>query len=577
MAEPLASLGQRYAQPDQATQTYLALLDAQQGNAKPAPSSLWDAIKNVGTGLARDIPAAGNWFLDQARQPDEQAQAQVRGGMQSLAEIPQRAFEASEARRAGGTYDAGPVLNAAMLPMGGGLTGVPMEAGETALGSGLIRPSLILPDTPKIMPGDYRASTRFPTGAKATEDPLTHHLGIGSAEMAADPGFAKNMSLLPKIPGFAHLEGLPPEQQMQGYLNQARDNMNFVYQRSPDVMKERSPLWYEGAHEISDAFANRWGVPRRVASGTLASLSPQMPWFVNASLGERVGDIMTSAAAGRPFTSEMGSFMQNAPGMKKYLADPDNMAVYRSIQNKSLDSLETPEQKALWIRAYDEAHNPKGYREITPEGDFGDWATTPKTGRPAQTHWGSFDPIEKAVNIMESGGDMAVISPQLGAKHKVRSFYNNIENPNDPRFGDVTADTHQVAAAQMRPLGASSPEVDANFGTGGGAASSAISGVQGLYGLNADATRMMAMDQGMLPRAAQSSGWEPVRQLLQDTWKTDKNKAAVDNIWSLKDRGLLTADQARDSIFHLAGGIEPPSWARRGLKTTAPAQGSTYR
>jgi hypothetical protein len=434
-----------------------------------------------------------------------------------------------------------------------------------------------IPSSQLILPGDFRASTRFPTGVNATENPLTHHLGIGSAEMAHDPGFATNAALLSKVPGFKHLEGMPPEDAVQAYLQQAKDNMNYVFEKSPDVMKQRSPVWYEGAHEIVDALANRWGVPRRVASGVTASLSPQMPWFVNASLGERLGDIMTGAAAGRKLTSEMEAFARDAPGMQKYLLKPDNMKLYRSIVGKSLDALETPEQKALWIRMFDEAHNPKQYREITPEGNFGDFAKTPIGGQLAQVHWGSFDPIEKAVKIMESGGDMNIISPELGAKHKVRSFYNNIETPNDIRFGDVTADTHQVAAAQMRPLGASAPEVNANFGTGGGASSSAVSGVQGLYGITADATRMMAQDQGLLPRAGQSGGWEPVRQLFQDTWKTDKNKAAVDNIWGLKDRGLISTEQARDYIYNLAGGIELPSWARRGLKTTTPAKGSTYR
>jgi hypothetical protein len=52
--------------------------------------------------------------------------------------------------------------------------------------------------------------------------------------------------------------------------------------------------------------------------------------------------------------------------------------------------------------------------------------------------WGTFGDIDKARRAIQSGGDMDVISPLLGGKHKVRSFYNNIEVPNDPRFGDIT-------------------------------------------------------------------------------------------------------------------------------------------
>jgi hypothetical protein len=104
-----------------------------------------------------------------------------------------------------------------------------------------------------------------------------------------------------------------------------------------------------------------------------------------------------------------------------------------------------------------------------------------------------------------------------------------------------------------------------------------VTGVQGTYGLTADATRMMGMENDLLPRAAQSATWEPIRELFPAEWKTAKNTQAVDNIWGLKDRGLINTEQARDYIFNLAGGIGTPEWARPGLGTTAPSKGSTYR
>jgi len=57
--------------------------------------------------------------------------------MSGLLSLPQRAFEASEERRAGGEYDPAPVVEAAMLPMGtGAIAGVPLRTGEVALGAG---------------------------------------------------------------------------------------------------------------------------------------------------------------------------------------------------------------------------------------------------------------------------------------------------------------------------------------------------------------------------------------------------------------------------------------------------------
>ena len=251
-----------------------------------------------------------------------------------------------------------------------------------------------MPAADAILPGDVRVSTRFPTAVKATEDPLAQHLSIGTKEMQASPGYAHNISLLQEYPGFAKLKGMTDDDAARAYVQQAADNLKYLYERSPATMKERSPLWYEGAHEISGALANRWDVPRPSASGALASLSPQMDWFKNASLGERVGDIMTSSAAGRILTPEMAGFADAA----KFLDKPENKALYKSILGKSLDELENPLQKALWIRLYDEAHNPRAYRTITPEGRFGPYVLN-QDGTPAKVGWGALGRNRKGCSI----------------------------------------------------------------------------------------------------------------------------------------------------------------------------------
>lgn len=430
-----------------------------------------------------------------------------------------------------------------------------------------------------IAPGDTRVSTRFPTGVTATEDPLKQHLSIGLDEMRTSPGYEKNISLLDQYPGFAHLQGMGTDEAARAYIRQAAGNLDYLYRRSPEVMKQRSPVWYEGAHEISDVLAQRWGVPRQSSSAALASLSPQMDWFKNASLGERTGDIITSAAAGRPMTSEMEA-VARSPRLANLFGGERtgdlNKEMLRRITGKTFDRIDDPLEQALWLRLRDEAHNPRAYRTITPEGNFGDFVLN-KDGSLANVGWGGLGEIRKAITALKSGGDMNIISPALGNMHKVRSFYNNIENPHYPLFGDVTADMHQVAGAQLRPLSGSSPAVEHNLSGGAGASSSALSGVRGTYGLTADATRMMAAEHGLLPRAGQSATWEPVRELFTKEWKTPENANKVDSIWRAHDRGDISIEQARDAIFDLAGGIGTPSWARPGIKVFAPTQGSTYR
>jgi hypothetical protein len=435
---------------------------------------------------------------------------------------------------------------------------------------------------PATLPGELRASTRFPTAAKATEDPLKQQLTIGASELRNSPTFEHNMGLLGDYPGFAHLKGMPAEDAMRGYIDQARGNMNYLYDNAPQIMKDRSPLWYDGANNLSGALAQRYGIDRQSSSAALAALSPQMDWFKNASLAERVGDVIFSPTASKKMSSEMEAFAKGSPALN----NPANAELFKSIQGKMFSELTDPLDQALWIRLYDEAHNPRSYRTIMPEGLLGDFVTN-GDGSQAKIGWGALGEIEKAVKAYQSGGDMNVISPMLGTKHKVRSFYNNIELPNDRRFGDVTADTHQVAAAQMRPLSGSTPAVAHNLASGlaknkqpaGYVAekSSALDGVQGTYGLVADATRLAAQDQGMLPRQMQSGTWEPVRELFPSTFKSAKNAERVDDVWRARDAGDLTIEQARKAILDLAGGIGEPSWARRGSAATDPNRGSTYR
>jgi hypothetical protein len=524
------------------------------------------AVSGLISGAARDVAMPGQ--LASTPNPYDQ-----RGDPEAW-----QFFEDSRAR-AGQDWARGMALNT----MGtGAIAGVPVRGGEMVLGAGAARPKMgslaeqtgySLPDALPIAAGDTRVSTRFPDAVKATEDPLRQHLSIGVPEMKLDPeNFAYNTSILSQYPGFEKLKGMSADEAASAYIDQAKGNLQYLYDRSPAEMRLRSPRWYEGANEIADALANRWGVPRQSASAALASLSPQKDWFMNASLGERVGDIVT---ANPKATSEMAAWAGS-----KLADDPESMEMMRAMSGKRLDRVD-PDAAALFVRAFDEAHNARNYRSILPEGYFGDFIQTQK-GEPAKVAWGTYGDIDKAVRAIQSGGDMDVISPLLGGKHKVRSFYNNIELPFDTRFGDITGDTHQVAAGQMRPLSGTAEAVTQHLASGGSAGatnarSSKVSGVQGTYGLIADATRQFAADNGLLPRAGQSATWEPVRELFPADWKNARNATAVDDIWKAHDRGEISLDQARDAIFNLAGGIGTPEWARGGISARAPNLASTYR
>ena len=52
-------------------------------------------------------------------------------------------------------------------------------------------------------------------------------------------------------------------------------------------------------------------------------------------------------------------------------------------------------------------------------------------GDPAKNTWGAIGEIVKAISILRDGS-LQNISENLGDKHKVRNFYNNIVAPNSP-------------------------------------------------------------------------------------------------------------------------------------------------
>jgi hypothetical protein len=260
----------------------------------------------------------------------------------------------------------------------------------------------------------------------------------------------------------------------------------------------------------------------------------------------------------------VASKAKDADTPTKQAALEDLQLALRHVQGKTyndLDTINNPDTraaaKALWVRAYDEAHNSKDYPVVTPEGELGDTVLN-SDGSPRKVAWGSFTEITKAIQALEGDGSIEGISRGLGGNHKVRSFHNNIASP-DSDLGDVTIDTHAIAAAHLRPLGGSDPVVKLGLGMSG--SEDATTGSKGAYGVYADAYRQAAERLGLLPRQLQSITWEGVRGLFSPEQKRD-NQFYNDNwdIWNRFKRGDIDADTARRLVLQHGGGIEPPQW-----------------
>jgi hypothetical protein len=204
-----------------------------------------------------------------------------------------------------------------------------------------------------------------------------------------------------------------------------------------------------------------------------AALSPQKDWFQNVSLGDRVIHTVTNEADHR-WTPAMDDTFNRIRGNAltpgtSYDA-PNVVSAFNFVRGKSLNDIRElldranipPEAKdvakGLWVRLFDEAHHEREHRVVTPEGHFGDIIYSnqkDERGRPMidPAAWGSLSEIGKSVGAVEAGqaGDPSRLHELMGMRHKVRNFYNNLLDPNGPR-GDITMDTHAIAAALMRPF-----------------------------------------------------------------------------------------------------------------------------
>lgn len=431
--------------------------------------------------------------------------------------------------------------------------------------------------TPLVDAGDHadRISTRYPTQARSTEDPVAERLVVDTASMKAIPAaFEHNMGLVAQYPGMPDTRGMSADEIADTVKQHAKDNLRWLYDQVPPDVRNKSKRWYDGARRIVDEWQVRYGLPDRTLSGVLASLSPQKDWYQNVSLAERVLDAV-GFQGNTAWSPEMNAKVD------EIFAKPAHLPMVAAVRGKTLNEIprERYDLQALWVRAYDEAHNDRRYREVSADGAFID---EPK----GVAAWGSLVEIAKAIAVIRDPS-YANISGQMGAMHKVRNFFNNILAPRSKK-GDVTIDTHAVAAALLRPLSGSSTEVFHNFGSSpmkakqpadwkGAAKDAGVSGSRGTYGLLADAYRELADELGILPRELQSITWEAVRGLFPAKFKqAKKNVAAADAIWKSYSEGDITADQARKKIDDLSGGIQNPSWYRPGDGRDDSGRGTSY-
>jgi len=245
-------------------------------------------------------------------------------------------------------------------------------------------------------------------------------------------------------------------------MHQMVKNLLSIYDAVPPAIREISRRWYKGANKIAHKWADDFGVPVQAVAGAFAAMSPQKDWFQNVSVVERLLHIWTGRGRETdvfgPEMMDAAVYMDSAQAKKsegkgyeivegEKIIDFAHVAHLKKLMGKSFESLST-QDKAFFVRVYDATYNEPSYALVSPDGKFGKNHEN-ADGTPTRIAWGSVSEISKAIRILE-GSSVENISKELGHAHKIRSFYNNIINPDSKTT--VTSDTHAVAAAYMLPL-----------------------------------------------------------------------------------------------------------------------------
>ena len=426
-------------------------------------------------------------------------------------------------------------------------------------------------------------STRFPTGAKATEDPIAD-LIVNDYDSFVEntPLFSKNMLLVKKYNNLTKREQkLSDKNASKALIAHIKENLLSIFDAVPEATRAISKQWYKGANKIVQRMADRHGVSLAQASAVAANLSPQKDWYQNASLAERVLDIFhneNSAIFDDQMKAKAEEIYFHKDVSKK--SRISNRKMLGLIGDKSLQQLIDEGASlsviGMWIRTWDQTFNDPSYRLVSPDGKFLDYAVNADGNTQSRVAWGSLNEIGKAVSVLLDSSQENV-SRSLGSRNKVRNFYNNIFNP-DAEDGFVTIDTHAVAAGLMKPLAGDSLEVSHNFGTGKGSSSSIVTGHSGTYSIFEEAYRQAALDRGVLAREMQSITWEAVRGLFTPTYKQqDQNVLFVENVWNQYNKGKINLEEARSKINDHSGGIQRPDWERSDFTVPDEVSGTSYQ
>lgn len=313
--------------------------------------------------------------------------------------------------------------------------------------------------------------------------------------------------------------------------------------------------WYPAANKLGADMAESAAISHSGANAVIAALSPGTGWDQNVAMARSAVKTLHEDAPITPEVAARANALRQETWAREIVAhdkkiekaigeraklqsdldattDPkERKKIEKAIAKKDeIISRPRPEQPdpetfkagqrpsegddltaAYIIRASDP--NPKLLQiKVNPDGTYDDsQVMLTAKGTEAQGTWQSYGNIAKAVRIFRDPSP-EVISKEMGEAHKVRTFFNNINNPFDPR-NEATIDTHSAGISLGVALSINHPWIASGGKSVMSAPNHTADGTTGTYSLMAEAHRRVAQKNGLLPRELQSITWEQWRRM----------------------------------------------------------------
>jgi hypothetical protein len=425
-------------------------------------------------------------------------------------------------------------------------------------------------DPSMIMSAKWGTPKQTSKSISQSSDPKNHIVGLSrikgllsakdltpKQKSSLDEFLIKTASFATDSPGFKDLGTPKTKEEALTVIAKVTDrmarNLLSIYDAVPPPIRSYWQRWYPLAYDWNQVQSKTYSIPRQAVAGINARLSPGKDWIHNVNMTERIlrafdTDVMMTkevADGAMPIIDkalrEKLKAKENRNKPIEWIEKQQEKVQAAKIKIKEMIGLKLSEmtdaQAAQLIRYHTQVVGDNRVLNYFEQGDpiYAD-----------SISWQSFSNLAKAINMYRNP-TMQNISDNMGSDHKIRSFFNNQESPDDPVLRDVTSDTHAVAAAYLLPLSQSSKQVSRNFG----GVSNIVSGLNGMYYIVADAYRKAADARGVAPRAMQSITWEGARSMFPRGFKKPENSKKVDEIWGRFERGKINKTQALKEINQL--------------------------